>query len=137
MPIDFKRHRFSPVIQLPDDYEVFDFRDGYDPRRAHKSAWGVGKYNEKRAGMYMTDLFGGVRDIHVGIDIAAPVGTECRAFWAGAIHLQGYNGAPGDYGYTIITRHVIDDVELFALYGHLSKESVEARRQGREFDAAD
>ena len=137
MPINFTKFRFAPVIDLPAGYEVFDFTEGYDPSRAVGSPWGVGRYNEKRRGMYTTELFGGVRDIHVGVDLAGPVGTPVHAFFAGTVLLQGCNGAAGDYGYTIITRHVLDEVELFALHGHLSKKSIELREEGSSFTTGD
>jgi large-conductance mechanosensitive channel len=35
--------------------------------------------------MYTTPLFGGERDLHVGIDIGAPVGTEVHSFADGII----------------------------------------------------
>jgi murein DD-endopeptidase MepM/ murein hydrolase activator NlpD len=135
--IDFSPHRYHPVIDLPPEVEVFDFTNGYDPFRALKSPFGIGRYNEKRKGVYTTDLFGGVRDIHVGIDIGAPVGTPVMAFFGGSIFLQGYNGAAGDYGYTIITRHEFDGVALFALHGHLSKSSLDLRKEGDAFKAGD
>ena len=135
--IEFSRHRFHPVIDLPRYYEIFDFTRGYDPMRTLTRPFGVGKYDEKRSGMYTSALFGNARDIHVGIDIAAPIGTPVHAFFDGIIFLQGYNGAEGDYGYTIITRHEIDGVELFALHGHLQKRSIEQRHEGDSFKAGD
>ena len=67
----------------------------------------------------------------MGIDIGAPVGTPIKAFSDGNVFLSGYNGADGDYGYTLITAHVLDGVRLFALHGHLSKESVEHAVAGK------
>lgn len=138
--IQYGRHRFHPVIPLPPDYEVYDFTRGYDPGRQLTSAFGVGRYDEDRRGMYETDLFQGhegARTIHMGIDIGAPVGTPVRAFYEGSVFLVGYNGAPGDYGNTLITRHVLDGVELFALHGHLSARSIRERPPGTAFRAGD
>jgi murein DD-endopeptidase MepM/ murein hydrolase activator NlpD len=136
--IDFARHRFHAVIHLPAEYEVFDFTRGYDPFRPMKSPYGIGRYNEKRKDVYTTGLFtAGARDIHVGIDIAAPVGTPIHAFADGEIHLQGYNGAAGDYGYTIITRHRFDGIDLYALFGHLDARSITLRSDGDAFHAGD
>ncbi len=125
--IAFAEFRFHPVIHLPAAYEIYDFSKGYDPDRARVSEYGVGKYDEKRVGMYTADLFGGARDIHLGIDIAAPAGTEVHAFHDGTIHLFGCNPAEGDYGYTLITRHEFDGVELYALHGHLAARSIEGK----------
>ena len=129
------RHAFGPVIDLPSPCEVFDFSRGYDPERALSSEYGIGRYNERRPAMYTTALFtdgrSAPRDIHVGIDIAAPVGTPVRAFFDGRIHLTGINPAPGDYGGTVITEHRVDsDQFLWALHGHLSHASVAHRKPG-------
>jgi murein DD-endopeptidase MepM/ murein hydrolase activator NlpD len=123
---DFSQFQFSPVIELGSDYEVYDFSRGYDPYRVLKSPYGVGRYNEKRPTMYKTPLFTGgeeVRDIHVGIDLAAPAGTPVRAFYDGVIFLAGINDEPGDYGGTVITEHRLGDQTLWALHGHLSHDS--------------
>lgn len=138
---DFSLFEFSPVIDLPEDYEVYDFSKGYDPARERKSLYGVGRYNERRPGMYATDLFAPqaeeARDIHVGIDLAAPIGTPVRAFYAGRIYMTAINSAPGDYGGTVITEHRLGQETLWALHGHLSHKSVSARKPGDEFQAGD
>jgi murein DD-endopeptidase MepM/ murein hydrolase activator NlpD len=124
---------FHPVVVLPADYEVYDFTGGYDPNRVLRSPYGVGRYDEKRAGMYETPLFGGVRNIHVGVDLAGPVGEPVHAFWDGVVHRFGYNAAVGDYGYTLVTEHVFGQRRLWALHGHLSAASIEGRQVGQRF----
>ena len=119
------------MIDLPDGYEVYDFTAGYDPGRELTSRYGVGRYDEKRRGVYTTTLFAGARDIHVGIDLAAPVGEAIHAFADGTVHRFGYNAAPGDYGYTLITQHEINGQAVWALHGHLSARSVEGRFEGQ------
>jgi murein DD-endopeptidase MepM/ murein hydrolase activator NlpD len=138
--IRFSAHTFHPVIHLPENYEIFDFTLGYDPFRALKSPFGIGRYNEKRAGMYSSEIFlssGEPRNIHVGIDIGAPVGTDIHSFADGEIFLSGYNGAEGDYGFTLITKHSFSGVDLYALYGHLSKASVANKAQGQKISAGE
>ncbi|HEY8279101.1 MAG TPA: peptidoglycan DD-metalloendopeptidase family protein [Bdellovibrionota bacterium] len=133
--IDFSLYTFHPVIALPSDCEVFDFTKGYDPDRPLSSPYGIGRYDEDRRGMYTSALFedpSGHRTIHMGIDLAAPVNTAIRSFYAGEVFLFGYNGAPGDYGYTLITRHEFGGEPLFALYGHLSEGSVAAKQKGQK-----
>lgn len=124
-------------MQLPQDYEVYDFSQGYDPNRVLRTPFGVGKYAEKRQAMYTTELFSGERNIHMGIDLGAPVGTEIFSFYAGEIFRFGYNPAPGDYGYTIITKHVLGGIPLYALFGHLSKKSIAGLFEGKTFNSGD
>lgn len=121
---------FHPVIRLPATYDVYDFTAGYDPSRA-RSAYGVGRYDEVRVGMYDAPLFGGARNVHMGVDIAAPVGEPVHAFWPGVVHRLAYNAAAGDYGYTVVTEHRIGRLRLWALHGHLSARSLEGRAQGQ------
>lgn len=133
--IDFRPYSFHPVIKMPETYEVYDFTQGYDPSRSLTAPFGIGRYNEKRKGMYTTPLFnsGELRNIHMGIDIAAPVGTPVHAFHDGEIFLYGYNGADGDYGYTLITHHTFPEQDLFVLHGHLSKKSIKEKMTGQKF----
>ncbi len=135
--IDFTKFRYHPVIKMPVDYEVYDFTQGYDPNRVRRSDYGVGKYNEKRVAMYTADLFGGNRDIHMGIDLAAPEGTEVFCFFDGEVFLFQNNTAPGDYGPTIVTRHFLGADELFALWGHLSTASLESLYVGKKIYAGE
>lgn len=131
--IDFTKYKFHPVIHLPKDYELYDFTKGYDEKRLLKFPFGVGKYNEKRKGMYSGPLYADQRDIHMGIDIGAPVGTPVHAFDDGEIFLFDYNSLPLDYGYTIITKHNFDNTDLYVLHGHLSKKSIEGKSVGQKF----
>lgn len=140
-PFDFSKFKFHPVVVLPQGYEVYDFTQGYDPGRERKSMFGVGRYDEKRAGMYETDLFdpksADRRDVHVGVDLAAPVGTPVHAFFEGRILFADINPAPGDYGGTIVTEHDLGERKLWALYGHLSHTSVSRAKPGTRFAAGD
>lgn len=138
--IDFSRYTFHPVIHLPAGYEVYDFTSSYDPERSLATGFGIGRYNEKRSGMYTAELFrqsSGLRDIHMGIDIGAPVGTPVHSFWEGAVFLVGYNEAEGDYGHTLITKHQFEGTELYALYGHLSAQSITEKIPGLNIAAGE
>lgn len=131
---DFTKFQFHPVIALPEEYEIFDFSKGYDPNRKHMP-YGIGRYDEKRSGMYTTELFSpndsNARNIHVGIDIAAPVGEPIHSFYDGEIFLFGINPAEGDYGGTVITKHDFEGKELFALFGHLAHRSLSGKQVGQ------
>tara|TARA_Y100001960_G_scaffold325000_1_gene406526 strand:+ start:109 stop:702 length:594 start_codon:yes stop_codon:yes gene_type:complete len=128
--INWKYHDFHPVVNLPEDYLVLDL---------NKSSWKspsdrfcIGKYNEVRPNMYNTELFEGVRNIHMGIDIGGPVGTPCMAFSDGVISHFGYNSEPGDYGFVVITKHVLSGKNCWALYGHLDSASIKGKKVGEK-----
>jgi murein DD-endopeptidase MepM/ murein hydrolase activator NlpD len=91
--------------------------------------------------MYTTPLFGGERDLHVGIDIGAPAGTEVHSFADGVIHSFGINDEAGSYGPTIVVEHQLSWPPtsnnehavrpVWALYGHLSTESLDDLEVGQ------
>jgi murein DD-endopeptidase MepM/ murein hydrolase activator NlpD len=135
--IPFHLFRFHPVIHLPKDYVVLDLSQGPPSNLKHKSVYSVGRYAEKRKNMYTQDLFAQTRDIHVGIDIGAPAGEPAHAFADGEIFLFADNKADGDYGPTVITRHALNGVPLYALYGHLSRRSLDGKSSGQKFRAGD
>jgi peptidoglycan LD-endopeptidase LytH len=138
---DFSRFDYGTVIPLPPGYEIVDCSKGYDPNRLRDTEYSVGKYNEKRPGMYVTDLFTAEveapRDIHVGIDIGAPAGTPVRAFYDGVIYMAGINPAEGDYGGTVITEHDLGGRKIWALHGHLSHSSVAGKKPGQPVKKGD
>jgi murein DD-endopeptidase MepM/ murein hydrolase activator NlpD len=129
-------HQFHPIIMLPSDYEVYDFTQGYDPDRNLQSEYGIGRYAEERPGMYTGELFEEERrTVHMGIDIAAPLHTSVYSFADGEIFLFGNNDKPFDYGPTIITKHTIEGITIFALFGHLSKDSLIGKEVGQTISA--
>ena len=126
---------YTPVIMLPEQFTVFDFSTGSLDDGLHGEIWGVGKFNEKRLDVYKS-FYHGDRDIHMGVDLFGPVGTEVHAFADGEILFAEYNARPGDYGATLICRHHLHDGrDIFALYGHLSKSSLEGKVPGQEIPA--
>jgi len=133
--INWDSHEFQPVVHLPDEYEVRDFTTGDDS--PSKYEFDIGRYDEMRSGMYSTELFGGSRFLHVGIDIGGPIGTPCMAFMDGEISHFGYNPADGDYGNVVITKHLLDGVPVWALYGHLNAASIEGKRVGQKVKAGE
>jgi murein DD-endopeptidase MepM/ murein hydrolase activator NlpD len=133
----FAQIKFHPVVHLPAEYELLDFSNG--PIANPSSKYSIGKYNERRPAMYTSDLFGKPgkehRDIHMGIDIGAPAGTPVFSFYFGSVFCAAVNSSSGDYGGTIITEHVIAGVRLWALYGHLSHDSVQRVLDLKNFEA--
>jgi peptidoglycan LD-endopeptidase LytH len=135
-PLEVHGVPFSPVIRLPEGYEVYDFTAGYDPARTLASPYGIGRYDEHRPGMYLGDQFiEGQRNVHVGIDIAAPVGEAVHSVYAGTIFALRDNALPYDYGPTLITRHTWLGQVVFALHGHLSRECLSRWSPGDSFEA--
>ena len=120
---------FHPVVNLPEKYKVLDLTKG--SWNSNKSKFSIGKYDEYRPNVYNTNLFSGIRNIHVGIDIGGPVGTPCMAFMDGIIHKFGYNPEAGDYGNVVITEHKISGKTFWSLYGHLDSESILGKREGQ------
>lgn len=94
----------------------------------HNAAFGIGGYGEHRT-IYSRsthfDTEGEPRRLHLGIDIWGPVGTPVYAPLNGTIHGFQFNDQMGDYGATIILKHVLDGVPFHTLYGHLSVADLE------------
>lgn len=65
---------------------------------------------------YRNDPFTGVRSMHYGVDLAAPVGTSIGATMAGQVIAVG--DRPAGYGKYVVVRH---DHGFQSLYGHLSR----------------
>jgi murein DD-endopeptidase MepM/ murein hydrolase activator NlpD len=96
----------------------------------HKKQVAFGGYLEKRALYDRSDYFKNVaesekRNIHLGIDLWCKAHTDVLAVLAGEVHSFKYNSNYGDYGPTIILRHVIKEEIFYSLYGHLSTKSIE------------
>jgi murein DD-endopeptidase MepM/ murein hydrolase activator NlpD len=117
--------KVMPYPENPDDRFVFDFTDGYDPEFIRQKEWGIGKYNEKRANMYVAPQYNNERNIHMGIDIWAKAGEPVFSFYEGTVAYKQDNNQQGNYGPTIVLRYKIDGTVLYALYGHLSRASLQ------------
>ncbi len=130
--LDFSKFSFNPIIKLPETYLVLDFTKAESSSRNHAQVWTIGRYNEERVNIYRHDLFQGRRNIHVGIDIGAPAKTEISSFYDGTILYLADNTLPGDYGPTLVTEHDLDGVSLFALYGHLTRQSLLGKSEGQK-----
>jgi|TARA_B110000881_G_scaffold91284_1_gene80127 murein DD-endopeptidase MepM/ murein hydrolase activator NlpD len=126
---------FHPVVLLPKDYTVLDLTK--NRWNSHETEFSIGKYDEFRPNMYTTNIFEGIRNIHMGVDIGGPVGTPCMAFMDGVISHFGYNSEPGDYGNVIITKHIISQSIIWALYGHLDSLSITNKSIGQKVEAGE
>jgi len=128
--INWSSYNFHPVVFLPSKYSVLDLSGDNVNVKPETDFW-IGRYNEIRKNLYSAELFEGIRNIHVGIDIGAPVGTPCMSFSDGVIKFFGYNPQIGDYGNVIITEHEFDSIYLWALYGHLDSKSIQFKKIGQ------
>ena len=128
--LSWEKNDYHSVVDLPDNYTVLDL--SVNPWIPSKTEFSIGKYDEVRPDMYVTPIFKGIRNIHVGIDINGPIGTPCMAFTDGIISHFGYNPEPGDYGNVIILKHNISGMDIWALYGHLSSEAIEGKSVGQK-----
>lgn len=134
--IDFPAFNFSPVMNYPDPcgLKVFDFSDGYDPEYVQSFEWGIGKYDEKRRNMYTAPQYKNSRNIHMGLDIYAEAGAPVFSFYEGTVCYKADNNQPGNYGPTLVLRYLLSGQLLFALYGHLSRESLSNVSTGETVD---
>lgn len=125
---------YHPVVVLPAGYVVLDLSGRWpaDPG----TPWTVGRYDEDR-GIYTQAIFEGARSLHVGVDLGGPAGVAVHAFADGEVVHVGENPAPGDYGPTLVTAHVVEGRPIYALFGHLSRPSLARSPVGRRFGAGD
>lgn len=98
--------------------------------------FGWGGYGEDRSWYSRGAVFqegGEVRTVHLGIDIWTEAGSPVFAAAPGLVHSFRDNAGFGDYGPTLILAHG----GFFSLYGHLSRESMAAWREGASFRAGE
>ena len=106
--------------------------------KKNDSRIGIGLYKEKR-NVYQGNNFisnfnsKNKRDIHLGIDIFAPVGTKIKAPHDGKVFILKYNSFKYDYGPTIVLEHKIDKIiKFYTIYGHLSKKCLKNLKVGQK-----
>jgi len=101
--------------------------------------YGIGGYMEHRT-LYARsahfDTAGEPRRLHLGVDIWAQAGTAVYAPLAATIHSFQDNNNFGDYGPTIILAHQLDGLELYSLYGHLSRKSLQGLVVGQQVEVS-
>lgn len=126
---------FAKVMNYPEEKDklfIFDFSKGYDPDFIRSREWGIGRYNERRFEMYVAPQYKSERDIHIGIDIWTEAGAPVFSFYEGRIAYLQDNNQPGDYGPTMVIQYELDGAEIFALYGHLTRNSLRKLTVGQQ-----
>jgi murein DD-endopeptidase MepM/ murein hydrolase activator NlpD len=86
----------------------------------------------KRSAYFNQESVEDERNIHLGIDLWCKVNTKVLAVLDGEIHSFKNNMNFGDYGPTIIIKHVVDNNEFYSLYGHLSLSSLNNLKVGKK-----
>ncbi len=130
-----------PVMILPEKYEVFDLSETYDPDLIEKfiisGKRAVGGYLENRKNMYLAPQYQNKRNVHMGIDFWAPAGEPVYAAFTGEVVYTRNNAETGNYGPTIVLRQIAGEMEMFALYGHLSVDSLTQSSVGQKVNPGD
>ncbi len=105
--------------------------------KKHQAAVAYGGYNETRAIYKRSNYFNTSheteRNIHLGIDLWCEVNTAVFTPLDATVHSFKNNTNFGDYGPTIILKHVVNTVCFYTLYGHLSVNSITNLRVGQSF----
>lgn len=133
---DFSKFEFHPVIKLPENYDVLDLSTP-GSRGERTSDFSIGRYNEKREGMYTSEIFENARNVHVGIDIGGPVGTTVFAPYAAKVFAIKEHKEDGNYGPTIVLEHDLKGRLLYTLFGHLGRECLDSLKAGVLVQAGD
>ncbi|MBS1526893.1 MAG: peptidoglycan DD-metalloendopeptidase family protein [Bacteroidetes bacterium] len=119
----------------PDDAADTETFSHWVDKKLHNNhcRYGIGGYMEHRTLYARSEHFstgGEPRRLHLGIDIWGAAGVPVYAPLAGIIHSFRDNNNFGDYGPTIILQHDLDGLELFSLYGHLSRNDLTGLHEG-------
>lgn len=101
-----------------------------------------GGYNETRGIYNRSEHFNQQnpeteRNIHLGLDVWCDAETSVLVPLTGTVHSFQNNKNFGDYGPTIILKHVVQDVIFYTLYGHLTVKSIENLEIGKRFEIGD
>lgn len=111
--------------------------------QAAGARYGMGGYGERRTIYSQSQVFDAVnlneepRRLHLGTDIWGRPHTAVMAPIDGIIHSFAFNNRFGDYGTTIILSHILDGINFYTLYGHLSLSSIKNIIVGEKINKGD
>jgi hypothetical protein len=91
-------------------------------------------YNDKEG---FSDSTKPIRNIHLGIDYWCAALTKVIVPIKGVVHSFKNNNVAGDYGPTIILKHILGIHTFYTLYGHLTEDSLDGLFINKEFKAGD
>ncbi|KIA83913.1 peptidase M23 [Kaistella solincola] len=134
VPFDLSaKHTDELNLDLTDAEKFEEFVENHLSANNAKVAFGG--YLERRNLYKRSETFNSEnteeRNIHIGLDLWIKAGTSVLSALDGKIHSFQNNISLGDYGPTIILEHEIDGVTFYTLYGHLSLESLNGKREGQ------
>lgn len=107
--------------------------------QTHKGKVAYGGYDERR-NIYQRSQHFNVQDpkternIHLGMDLWLAAGSSIFAPLNGVVHSFKNNTNYGDYGPTLILKHINEGVTFYTLYGHLSLDSIALLKFGQNFE---
>ncbi|WP_335976800.1 peptidoglycan DD-metalloendopeptidase family protein [Gaetbulibacter jejuensis] len=137
IPLDLSKHNtLLQSVDVSSSSKLEAFVNAHISK--HNGLVAFGGYNETRNIYQRSTHFNEQnplteRNIHLGIDLWVAAGTEILSPLDGVVHSFKNNTNFGDYGPTIILKHVIDGVIFYTLYGHLSAASIEHLSVGEQF----
>ena len=132
-PINLSVHsHFLRSVDISDPLKMEAFINDFLKKEEKKVAFGG--YLEKRNLYDRSDYFNSdsKRNIHLGVDLWCPAYTDVIAPLNGKIHSFANNLNFGDYGPTIILEHTLENRIFFTLYGHLSIDSLNNLKVGKQ-----
>ena len=125
----------NPELKSVTYDNVAQFAEYIDQKvKEHNKTVAYGGYLEDRDMYKRSKIFkmgSEYRSIHLGVDFWVDENTAVSAPLDGVIHSFAINSEHGDYGGTIILKHVLDGVIFYTLYGHLSHQSIENKSVGQ------
>ncbi|RZJ66423.1 MAG: peptidase M23 [Flavobacterium sp.] len=133
LPLDFTANNTELTTEILADTDLFS--DWVNEKLAENNTkYGIGGYNEHRTIYSRSGHFDTLeepRRLHLGTDIWGSAETAIYNFYDAKVHSFRFNDNFGDYGATIILQYQLDDLTLFALYGHLSLASLTGLAEGQ------
>jgi murein DD-endopeptidase MepM/ murein hydrolase activator NlpD len=131
-PEQTAHNSYAQPMNYPDtDLPVHDFSKGYHPEEITKHTWSIGKYNEVRNQMYVSEIYTSRKAaIHIGIDIWTEAFAPVYAVADGTLLGITNNNNHLDYGPTLVYEIEFDEKPLYVLYGHLNWDSIQELEAG-------
>jgi murein DD-endopeptidase MepM/ murein hydrolase activator NlpD len=107
-----------------------------DHLKSNNAQVAFGGYMERRNLYQRSHLFNdnleNERNIHIGLDLWINKPVAILAALDGEVVSLQNNAGLGDYGPTVILKHILNKCEFYTLYGHLSLKSLKSLQIGQK-----